>query len=145
MQFSKENIKPGYIVNMKRWGRVLVIGTGPKNFKYQIMDGGAAGLGGSDLYAEIIEIVSDEINLKKHPFKEGERFTVNEWDSGLHKYIDKEYRITKTTDERVTLKSGIERAINRKPRMIRNGKNKMEWALDISNGPNGTIYKVSED
>ncbi len=145
VQFSKENIKPGHIVNMKRWGRVLVIGTGPKNFKYQIMDGGAAGLGGSDLYAEIIEIVSDEINLKKHPFKEGERFTVNEWDSGLHKYIDKEYRITKTTDERVTLKSGIERAINRKPRMIRNGKNKMEWALDISNGPNGTIYKVSED
>lgn len=85
------------------------------------------------------------MQFKKHPFKIGEVFTVDEWDSNLHEYVNKEYQITKITDEKVTLKSGSERAISRKPRMLRNNNNKTEWALDITNGTRGTIYRVSED
>lgn len=42
-KFSKDNIKPGYIVRMIRWGRCEIISTGPVNVTFKILDGGASG------------------------------------------------------------------------------------------------------
>lgn len=144
--FSKENIKNGYIVELKRRGRCLVDSTGPKNISYTILDGGAKGLGGSASYAEIVKIISSENNLinYQHPFKVGEKYTVKHWNGD--NYEDKEFIITKTTQERVTLKSGTDKAITRKPRRFRNGSSdKNTWALCIYENLNGTIYKKEED
>lgn len=56
-QFSKENIKVGYIVNMKRWDRCEIITAGPVNVTFKILDGGAAGGILTDPYAAIESIV----------------------------------------------------------------------------------------
>lgn len=42
-KFSKENIKPGYVVKMIRWGRCEIISAGPVNVAFKILDGGATG------------------------------------------------------------------------------------------------------
>lgn len=136
--FSKDNIKVGYIVDIDRWGKCRVTGTGKVNISYSILEGGAAGYGGKATYAEIKSIISKDIqDMPKHPFKVGDIYTVEVWNSEKGKREPKEYIITKITPERVTLKSGTERAINRKPRNYRKG----EWALGIVDGFGGTIYK----
>lgn len=142
--FSKENIKVGYVVEIARWGKCKVIGTGKVNVSYQIMEGGAAGMSGKAAYAEIIKIISDKIQIDPHPFKVGEIYAVKAWDG--QKYSDKEYRITKITEEKITLKSGNERAITRKPRKYRDASSPSgySWAVGIVDGLHGTIYKNSE-
>ena len=143
VQFSKDNIKVGYAVELNRWGKCRVVGTGKVNITYQIMEGGASGCVGKAAYAEINKIVStDTEDIPKHPFKVGEEYTVDEWNSETHKYEPKKYTVTKITDQRVTLKSGTERAISRKPRRFKtNGEDGYSWALGIADGYNGTIYK----
>lgn len=143
MQFSKDNIKVGYIIELARWGKCRVIGTGKVNVKYQIMEGGASGLGGTASYAEIVKVISTDIEeAPKHPFKVGEEYTVSAWNSDACKYEPKTYVVTKITDQRVMLKSGTERVISRKPRRYReNGSDRYAWALGIVDGYNGTIYK----
>lgn len=143
VQFSKENIKKGYTVKLKKWGACVVTGVGPKNIKYTILSGGAAGMGGSSSYADIEEIVSSDVKLTKapHPFKVGDKFTVSEWVSG--KYVDKEYSVVKVTEERVTLKHGDEKAIVRKPTRQRSS-NGFTWSLSINNGYHGIAYKPEE-
>lgn len=143
VQFSKENIKPGYIVDIQRWGKCRVVGTGKINITYVIMEGGASGCGGKAAYAEIKEILCDNVeeNLPEHPFHVGDEYTVKVWNGS--EYVDKTYTVTKTTRERVTLKSGSDRAISRKPRRFRNG-NEYQWALGIADGYHGTIYKKEE-
>ena len=59
VEFSKENIKPGYIVKIKRWGDCKVIGTGKVNFTFQIVSLGNSGVPLKAAYAEIDKIVSD--------------------------------------------------------------------------------------
>jgi chaperonin cofactor prefoldin len=76
-RFSKENIKPGYIVKMHRWGKCEIISTGPVNVKYKILEGGAAGMVLKDSYAAIVEIIEakeekPEAAKIENPFKEGE-------------------------------------------------------------------------
>lgn len=61
VQFSKDNIKIGYVIELKKWGKCRVIGTGKINVRYQIMEGGVAGYGGTASYAEIVKIVSTDI------------------------------------------------------------------------------------
>ena len=141
IQYSKENIKEGFIIDHQRWGRCRVLGIGKVNFTYEILDGGAAGLGGRDPYAEIKAIISDKVeeNTPQHPFLVGEEFTVRAWDG--EKYADKFYKVTKVTPEKVTLKSGNERAINRKPRRFKHYSGEYMWALGITDGNNGTIYR----
>ena len=134
--FSKENIKPGYIVQIHRYGKCEVISTGKVNITYKILEGGASGFTLKAAYAEIEKIISTEISEEiKHPFKVGDKYTVEKWNG--ERYEPKEYVVTKVTRDKVTLKSGKERAINRKPRNYRGN----EWALGICDGRNGTIYK----
>ena len=141
--FSKNNIKVGYIVEIDRWGKCRVTGTGKVNVSYSILEGGAAGYGGKATYAEIKKIISEEIqDMPVHPFKVGDTYTVQVWNSEKHDREPKEYTVTKITPERVTLKTGEERAISRKPRRIRdNSINGFTWALGIVDGFGGTIYK----
>lgn len=141
--FSKNNIKVGYIVEIDRWGKCRVTGTGKVNISYSILEGGAAGYGGKATYAEIKKIISEEIqDMPVHPFKVGDTYTVQVWNSEKHDREPKEYTVTKITPERVTLKTGEERAISRKPRRIRdNSINGFTWALGIVDGFGGTIYK----
>lgn len=140
--FSQDNIKVGYIVQIARWGKCRVTGTGKVNITYSIMEGGTAGLGGKAAYAEIKSIISEEIQDKpQHPFKVGDVYTVQVWNSKKCEREPKEYTVTKITSERVTLKSGEERAISRKPRRFRDGANNFSWAIGVVDGFGGTIYK----
>lgn len=142
--FSRENIKVGYIVEITRWGRCKVTGAGSVNVTYEIMDGGAVGMSGKAAYAEIVRIISYDIQIDAHPFKVGEIYTVKVWNG--QSYVDKEYRITKVTEEKVTLKSGREMAITRKPRKYRDSSSPSgySWAVGIVDGLHGTIYKNAE-
>lgn len=141
--FSQDNIKVGYIVELDRWGKCRVTGTGKVNISYSIMEGGAAGYGGKAAYAEIKKIISEETqDIPQHPFKVGDVYTIEVWNGEMHTRVPKEYMVTKITPERVTLKTGEERAISRKPHRIRdNSINGFSWALRIVDGYGGTIYK----
>lgn len=138
--FSKENIKPGYIVKLNaHWkGVVKVLSTGPKNITYD-----AGGLQLKASYAEIAKVVDAtgyNDQEPEHPFKVGDEFTVTVWTGSA--YEKKTYKVTKVTADRVTLKSGTDRAINRKPRRCAYDTN--VWALGIADGRNGTVFKKAE-
>ncbi len=141
--FSKDNIKVGYIVELAKWEKCRVTGTGKVNISYSILEGGAAGYGGKATYAEIKSIISEDTqDLPMHPFKVGDVYTVQVWNSEKCIREPKEYVITKITPERVILKSGKERAISKKPRRIRdNSINGFTWAIGVVDGFGGTIYK----
>lgn len=145
--FSKNNIKEGYIVELDRWGKCRVTGTGKVNISYSIMEGGAAGYGGKAAYAEIKRIISEEVLEKpEHPFKVGDSYTVQVWNSEKCTREPKEYIVTKITPERVTLKTGEERAVSRKPRRFKdNSTNGFSWAIGVVDGYGGTIYKKETD
>lgn len=138
VKFSKENIKPGYIVKLRQsWkGVVLVTSTGPKNIRYKDVDGGGFELTAS--YAEIVEVVKAEENTEKtHPFEVGEVFTVKEWNG--NEYADKEYKITKVTADKVTVKSGSDRAKAIKPRRSYDGKS---FVIYVNDGMHGYYTKA---
>lgn len=75
-KFSKENIKPGYIVRMRRWGRCEIISAGPVNITFKILDGGATGGVLTEAYAAIAEIIEAKEEPTKetitNPYKEGD-------------------------------------------------------------------------
>lgn len=141
--FSKDNIKAGYIVKIKRWGNCKVIGTGRVNITYEVMNV-PGGVPLKAAYAEIESIVSDTVQIDQHPFKVGESYTVQVWSNEERKIIDKEYTVTKITEEKVTIKSGTDRAITKKPRKFRDGKGYC-WAIGVADGIGGTIYKKSPE
>lgn len=59
-KFSKDNIKVGYVVKMRRWGRCEIVGTGPVNVTFRILDGGAAGGCLTEPYAAIEAILQEK-------------------------------------------------------------------------------------
>jgi len=73
-KFSKDNIKPGYIVKVRGSGRCEVVSVGPVNIAYKILDGGAAGMVLSEAYAAIVEIIEakDSKEIIENPFKDGD-------------------------------------------------------------------------
>lgn len=92
--FSKENIKPGYVVKVQRWGNVRVLSTGPKNFTAAA----GSGLALTHAYAEIVEVVSAQEEVPKtHPFKVGESFALRNGET---------HTIVKATAKTVTLSDG---------------------------------------
>ncbi len=59
VKFSKDNLKPGDIITLRRWGRCKIISTGPKNVKYKILtDDGRMDM--FTLQAAYAEILSKE-------------------------------------------------------------------------------------
>ena len=73
--FSKENIKPGYIVTIRGSRRCEILSAGPVNVTYKILEGGAAGMVLTAPYAEITELVEAKEPPKTeiiNPYKEGD-------------------------------------------------------------------------
>ena len=67
VQFSKENVKIGSLVQINKWGGevVEVVGAGPKNFKYRSVHGIVL----QETYGAIIKIVKEPSNEIEHPFE----------------------------------------------------------------------------
>lgn len=101
VQFNKDNIKVGYIVNMKRWGKCEVIAAGPVNVTYKILTGGAAGLGGVEPYAAINEILAiKEAQKVENPYQVGDILTHKNY--GGNRIISA-FQVIKTTETGVKL------------------------------------------
>ena len=128
VQFSKENIKPGYVVKIKHYNDCTVLRTGPKNFTYRTPNG-------FDLtaaYAEILEIVKAEETIKpKHPFKVGEEFTVSTLRAGA--WVPDTWEVIKATATTVTLKNqATGKTVNKKPRIGWTSSGD-KWLISIDN------------
>ena len=102
IQFSNGNVKVGYIVNMKRWGRCEILSAGPVNVTFKILDGGAAGGVLTDPYAAITEIIqAKEATTKiQNPFRVGDILTKNRPADGS---IFRAYQVVKTTETGVKI------------------------------------------
>ncbi len=113
IQFSKNNIKPGYIVNIKGSGKSEVISTGTVNITYKILEGGAAGMCLKIPYAGITEILKvKEIKQEiENPFKINDIFVRYAIASNT---IIKAYQVLKTTNKGVTVQE-INLDENKKP------------------------------
>lgn len=141
IRFGKDNIKVGYIVTVKHYGRVEVVGTGPLNFTYRILDGGAAGFDLKAAYAEIGEIVSAEEKKKSsHPFKVGEQFTVRVYCEKDRKFLPTVYEIVKVSAATIQLKrlDGEGKPITRKPALVAGGK---RWRFSVDDSYGNTFYR----
>ena len=128
VQFSKENIKPGYVVKIKHYNDCTVLRTGPKNIIYRTPNG-------FDLtaaYAEILEIVKAEETIKpKHPFKVGEEFTVSTLRAGA--WVPDTWEVIKATATTVTLKNqATGKTVNKKPRIGWTSSGD-KWLISIDN------------
>ena len=115
VQFSKENIKPGYVVKIKHYKDCTVLRTGPKNFTYRT----SSGFDLTAAYAEILEIVkAEEAKKPVHPFKPGEIFTVRRLLSGA--WTPEQWEIVKATGTTVTLKNQTTgETVRRTPKICR--------------------------
>ena len=126
VQFSKENIKPGYVVKIKHYNNCTVLRTGPKNIIYRTPNG-------FDLtaaYAEILEIVKAEETIKPtHPFKVGETFEIGAYVDG-HR-VKQVWEIVKSTATTVTLKNQTTGENIRRTPKIRWTCEGDKWALCI--------------
>jgi len=141
VQYSAENIKPGYIVRVQHWDECRVTATAPKNFTFIILRTGGAL---SAPYAEIEAILkATEAKPDKHPFKVGDVFTCHRWNSAKREAEKLEYRIIRATDKSVTLQTGNEKPFIRKPAQVTwdmSGR----WRLSITDWNDGTFYRAPE-
>lgn len=142
VEFSQENIKPGYIVKVKHFGACRVVSTGPKNITYQT---GVDGVVLTAAYAEIGGIVSaEEKAAEPHPFKVGDTFTCSRWNGEKRVAERLEFRIIRATDKSVTIQTGNEKPFVRKPSQVawdKSGK----WRLCITDWNDGIVYKLPNE
>lgn len=130
IQFSKANIKPGYVVHIARRGNVKVISTGPKNIRFETSHGFPL----EASYAEIDSIVTaEETAPEQHPFKVGEILHFNVWNETERKY-DKNvpFEITKATAKNITMKNSVTgESVRRSPklRFCNGAPNNQAWAV----------------
>lgn len=127
LTYSKESIQKGFVVELRRWGKCKVVGVGPKNISYVILEGGAKGMGGTCNYGDIVKIVSSVVSVENHPFKVGETYSVKKWNG--ENYIDYKVEIIKVTSERVTLKGDDGKTYTRKPKLSTFGGE--SWSISI--------------
>ena len=144
IRFNKDNIKPGYIVELRRMGQVEILGAGPVNVGYKILTGGAAGMSGTAIYAEIEEIIEAKETLKeRHPFEVGEQFAAKIWDGsmgfGKGRFNSVTYEIVKVSEKTISLKivDADEKPITRKPVKTYSGK----WRFSIDDTTGNTFTK----
>lgn len=142
VEFSQENIKPGYIVQMKHFGACRVVSTGPKNITYQT---GVDGVVLTAAYAEIGGIVkAEEKAAEPHPFRVGDTFACSRWNREKGDVDVLEFRIIRATDKSVTIQTGNEKPFVRKPSQItwdKSGK----WRLCITDWNDGIVYKLPSE
>lgn len=118
VKFNRDNIKPGYIVKIQRWGLCEIVSTGPQNVTYKVM-GSRGGFALKAAYAEIVEVVeAREQEKAAQPFKVGERFTARIFENG--KRAEAVYEIVKATSSTIQLKheNSDEKPLTRKPRVV---------------------------
>jgi hypothetical protein len=144
-RFSKENIKVGYHVVLDRGTYAEVIGTGPLNFTYRILTGGAAGMTLQAAYAEIHDIKKVDVKREIHPFVVGERFTIERrtYAEGSFKCTrtNVTYEIIKASDTMIQLKpvDADGKPITRKPKKSYNG----DWCFSVDDTFGNTFYKAA--
>lgn len=142
VEFSQENIKPGYIVEVKHFGACRVVSTGPKNITYQTK---VDGIVLTAAYAEIGGIVkAEEKAAEPHPFRVGDTFTCSRWNREKGDVDVLEFRIIRATDKSVTIQTGNEKPFVRKPSQVawdKSGK----WRLCITNWNDGIVYKLPNE
>lgn len=105
IQFSKDNIKVGYIVGMKRWGRCEVVSAGPVNVTFKILTGGATGGVLTEPYAAIVEILeAKELEKKRidNPYHVGDILTLH-YGMDTKNAVYRAYQVVKTTATGVKL------------------------------------------
>ena len=136
VQYSRENVKPGYVVKIARFGECTVLRTGPKNFTYRTQNS-------FDLtaaYAEILEIVkAEEAKKPVQPFKPGEIFTVRRLLAGA--WTPEQWEIVKATATTVTLKNQTTGEIIRRTPKIRWTCEGDKWALCIGEYIDSMFYR----
>lgn len=141
VQFSRDNIKVGYIVRFDK-GRSfgMVTSVGPKNCVIKEDCHGFI-YTPSVPYAEITEIVeATEAQEETHPFKVGEEFICSRWNPekrGAEKLV---YRIIKATDKSVTLQTGSEKSFVRKPSKLV-WCDTPTWCIKVTDWHDGIIRK----
>ncbi len=140
VSFSRENVKPGYIVNVQRWGRGKIISTGPKNCVVMLPRTGSAL---TIAYAEILEVVQAcEQSQEPHPYNVGETFTCDRWNAEKRDTETRTYTIIRATEKSVTLQSGDEKPFVRKPVKRAWSKN---WHLQVTDWNNGDWIKAPSE
>lgn len=101
VQFNRENVKPGYIVKFKHWGREHigeVLSCGKKNLYIKDFV--------KISFADITEIVEQrEPKQEQHPFKAGDTFTPELWNNETCKREKTPVEIVKATEKSVTVKN----------------------------------------
>lgn len=146
IQYNRENIKPGYIVKMKRWNSIVTVtNCGPKNFRYKHNDGPLAGMGGMESYAEILEIISTDgadQPAPVHPFQIGEKKEIPTWNSAASRYENHEHEIIKRTDKTVTIRDNVTGdTVNRKPQ-LRESRAGSTWAVFVNDHYNSGFFRT---
>jgi hypothetical protein len=148
IRFSRDNIKVGYVVLIKRWGYVEIVSAGPVNVGFKILSGGAVGGVLQTAYAEIAEIVKGEEKEKPvQPFKVGEKFEAarreypeaHSFKCTVTKII---YEIIKASDTTIQLRpvGTDEKPITRKPSRRFNGN----WVFSIDDTYGNMFFKEAE-
>lgn len=141
VRYSSEDIKPGYIVRIQRYGACRVLSTGPKNFTYQT---GMDGIALTAAYAEIETIIkAEEDQPQNHPFAVGDTFTCSRWNTETRKADKLEYRIIRATDKSVTIQTDDEKPFVRKPSKVQWAQEN-KWRLCITDWNDGTVYKIAD-
>lgn len=140
--YSQDNIKPGYVVKITRWGGCTVISTGPQNIT--VLPRRCA-LPLTAAYAEIENIVSAaEKAAEPHPFKVGDTFTCSRWNREKSDVDVLEFRIIRATDKSVTIQTGNEKPFVRKPSRVAWDKSD-KWRLRVTDWNDGIVYKCSNE
>jgi hypothetical protein len=102
VQFSRENIKVGYIVELKKnYGKCEVVGAGPANITYKILEGGARGMVLTCAYAAIEKIIAVKEKPEiENPYKEGDILTLNR---PADNSVYRAYQVVKATAKGVSM------------------------------------------
>lgn len=141
-RFTKENVKPGYIVRIPTFGAVEVLSVGKSNFVARTKTGTVFTVS----LVEIQEIVEAKERVEAvHPFVVGDTFTIKQWngDTTDYKIIKVTYKIIKVTDKSVTLQTEGGKPFVRRPSpsRVHDGM----WGLTITDGYQGTVFKTATD
>lgn len=120
-KFSKDNIKPGYIVGMKRWGKCEILSAGPVNVTFKILKGGAAGGVLTEPYAAIVKVLEEkETEAIKivNPYQVGDILTMH-YGMDTKNPVYMAYQVIKTTETGVKLQQiAVEKGVPVKDRFI---------------------------